>query len=119
MQIHISPRDIKLTPALNAYVANKVSHLEHYSDSIIGAHIAIHHDTTRAGKHAFVIKVHLAMPGPDLHGEDRGHDLYQAVDLVVERLAEQLRHRKNKITKGARQAARKAKGKPVAEELVE
>ncbi len=109
MQIHISPRDIKLTAAIHAYVANEVSHLEHYSDEIIGAHIAIHHDTTRAGKHAFVIKVHLALPGPDLHGEDRGHDLYQAIDLVVERLAEQLRHRKNKLTKGRREASRKEK----------
>lgn len=108
MQIHISPRDIKLTAAIHAYVASKVSHLEHFTDDIIGAHVAIHHDDTRA-KHAFVIKVHLALPGPDLHGEDHGHDLYKAIDLVVDRLAEQLRHRKSKLTKGRREASRKAK----------
>lgn len=109
MQIHISPRDVKLTGAIHAYVANKISHLEHYADDIIGAHVAIHRDDTRAGKHAFVIKVHLALPGPDIHGEDRGHDLYAAIDLVVERLAEQLRHRKNKVTRGLRRTARKIK----------
>lgn len=118
MQIHISPRDVKLTAAIHAYVASKVSHLEHFADDIIGAHVAIHHDVTRAGKHAFVIKVHLALPGPDLHGEDRGHDLYQAIDLVVERLAEQLRHRKSKLTKGRREASRKAKVKARTRELI-
>jgi putative sigma-54 modulation protein len=109
MQIHISPRDVKLTPALHAFVAQKIESLEHFGLGLIGAHIALWHDDTRAFKHAFVVKVHLALPGPDIHAEDHGHELYQAIDVVTNRLAEQLRHRKNKLVKGTREKSRKAK----------
>src|ERR1700744_1300768 len=108
MQIHISPRHIKLTAAIHSYVAEKVGHLEHFDADIIGAHVAIWQDETRT-KHAFVIKVHLALPGPDIHAEDHGHDLYQAIDVVSARLAEQLRHRKSRLVKGSREKSRKAK----------
>src|ERR1700677_2793599 len=109
MQIHISPRDIKLTGAIHSYVAQKIEGLEHFGLGIIGAHVALWHDDQRAFKHAFVVKVHLALPGPDIHAEDHGHELYQAIDVCAERLAEQLRHRKSKLVKGGREKSRKEK----------
>jgi len=109
MQIHISPRHVKLSAAIHTYVAQKIENLEHFGLELIGAHVALWHDDTRAEKHAFVVKVHLALRGPDLHAEDHGHDLYTAIDLVCERLAEQLRHRKSKLVKGTREKSRKAK----------
>ena len=111
MQIHISPRDIKLTSAIHSYVAQRIESLEHFGLNLIGAHVALWHDDKRAQKHAFVVKVHLAVPGPDIHAEDHGHELYTAIDVVTERLAEQLRHRKSKLIKGTREKSRKAKVK--------
>lgn len=111
MQIHISPRDIKMTSALHAYVAEKIGHLEHYMENIVGAHVAIVHDQTKANKHAFVVKVHLAVPGPDLHAEDHGHDLYAAIDLVTTKLASQLRKRKTVLTKKKVSLSRQSKSK--------
>ena len=64
MQIHISPRDIKLSGAIHTYVAQKIESLEHFGMNLIGAHVALWHDDTRAIKHAFVVKVHLALRGP-------------------------------------------------------
>ena len=109
MQIHISPRHVKLSPAIHSYVAQKIDSLEHFGLDLIGAHVAVWHDDTRAIKHAFVVKVHLALPGPDIFAEDHGHDLYQAIDVVTDRLAEQLRHRKSKLVKGSREKSRKEK----------
>src|SRR6201986_450304 len=109
MQIHISPRDVKLTPAIHAYVAQKIEGLEHFGLNLIGAHVALWHDDKRAFKHAFVVKVHLPLPGPDIYAEDHGHDLYQAIDPVHDRLAEQLRHRKSRMVKGSRDRQRKGK----------
>ena len=111
MQIHISPRDVKLTPAIYTFVAQKIESLEHFGLRLIGAHVALWHDDKRAFKHAFVVKIHLALRGPDLHAEDHGHELYQAIDLVTERLAEQLRHRKSKLVRGSREKSRKEKSK--------
>ena len=41
MQIHISPRDVKLTAAIQAYVAQKIEGLEHFGLNLIGAHVAL------------------------------------------------------------------------------
>src|ERR1700722_2001355 len=109
MQIHISPRDVKLTPAIHSFVAQMIESREHFGLNLIGAHVALWHDDKRAFKHAFVVKVHLALRGPDLHAEDHGHELYQAIDVVTERLAEQLRHRKSKLVRGNREKSRKEK----------
>ena len=114
MQIHISPRGVKLTAALHGYVAEKLESLEHLAEGLIGAHIAIYHDQTRANKHAFVVKVHLAVPGPDLHAEDHGHDLYHAIDAVVAKLDTQLRKKHALKTKVKVAAGRKAKAKRIA-----
>jgi putative sigma-54 modulation protein len=111
MQIHISPRDIKLTAAIHAFVADRINSLQTLESDLIGAHVAIWHDEKRAPKHAFVIKVHLALPGPDIHAEDHGHELYPAIDIVTARLAEQLRHRKSKRVRGTREKSRKEKEK--------
>jgi|SRR5579871_4193725 len=111
MQIHISPRHVKLSPAIRTYVSQKIESLEHFGLDLIGAHIALWHDDTKAEKHAFVVKVHLALRGPDLHAEDHGHTLYRAIDVVTDRLAEQLRHRKSKLVRGRREASRKEKTK--------
>jgi putative sigma-54 modulation protein len=96
MQIHLSPRHLTLTAAIHAHVAEKVSHLESISDQILAAHVVLLHDETKTKKH--VVKVHLAIPGPDIHAEDTDDDLYAAIDKVTDKLARQLRKRKTKIS---------------------
>jgi putative sigma-54 modulation protein len=97
MQIHISTQHLKLTGAIHAHVAQKVSHLEHLTDQIIGAHIVLVHDETKSPAKAYGVKAHLAVPGPDIHIEEHHRDLYAAVDIAVEKLSGQLRKRKTKI----------------------
>ena len=95
MQIHLSPRHLTLTAAIHGYVAEKVNHLEQLTDNILAAHVVLMHDETKTKKH--IVKVHLAVPGPDIHAEDAEDDLYSAIDKVVGKLSMQLRKRKTKI----------------------
>ncbi len=95
MQIHLSPRHLTLTAAIYSYVADKISHLELLADNIVAAHVVLLHDETKTKKH--IVKVHLAVPGPDLHAQDAEDDLYAAIDKVVGKLSQQLRKRKTKI----------------------
>lgn len=107
MQIHLSPRNITLTSAIHGFVAEKMAHLESYGEEIIAAHIAFLHDANKAKP--YMVKVHLAIPGPDIHGEDAERDLYAAIDKVVDKLSRQLRKRKTRIkerSKHRRQLAR-------------
>jgi putative sigma-54 modulation protein len=107
MHIHLSPRHLTLTGAINSYVVTKLAHLDHQSDRIIAAHAVLMHDES-AKKGNYVVKVHLAMPGPDIHAEDREQDLYAAIDLVVGKLSRQLGKRKTRMVTGKKHKAQKA-----------
>jgi putative sigma-54 modulation protein len=95
MQIHLSPRHLTLTAAIYGYVADKINHLEQLTDRILAAHVVLLHDETKTKKH--IIKVHLAVPGPDIYAEHAENDLYAAIDKVTGKLSQQLRKRKTRI----------------------
>jgi len=97
MQIHLSPRHLVLTAAIHSHVADKVGHLEELTDEILAAHVVLLHDEKRNPKKAYHVKVHLAVPGPDIHAEDAESDLYVAIDKVVDKIAQQLRKRKTRL----------------------
>ena len=99
MQIHISPRNVPLTAVIHGYVAEKIGHLEHLNDRMIGSHVVLWHDTSRHKKQEYVVKVHLCLPGPDIHAESNASDLFSAIDLVTDKLARQLRKHKTRILK--------------------
>jgi putative sigma-54 modulation protein len=108
MQIHISSRHLKLTGAIQAFVTQKVSHLEHLTDDIIGAHVVLMHDENKNPSKAFSVKVHLGVPGPDIHIEEHRSDLYAAVDVAVNKLERSLRKRKTKIVDSKKHKLQKA-----------
>lgn len=98
MQIHLSPRHLTLTGAIHRHAAEKVSHLEELCDHILAAHVVLLHDESRKAADRYTAKVHLALPGPDIHAEESAAELYAAIDLVMDKLARQLRKRKTRLT---------------------
>lgn len=108
MQIHISSRHLKLTGAIQAFVTQKISHLEHLTDDIIGAHVVLIHDENRSPAKAFGVKVHLGVPGPDIHIEEHRSDLYAAIDVAINKLERQLRKRKTRIVEKKKHKIQKA-----------
>ncbi|TFE69097.1 ribosomal subunit interface protein [Methylacidiphilum sp. Yel] len=113
MQITISSPTLKLTDALHNHIESKFEKLTRINDRILSAQLNIHHEPSKAdiSHQAFCIKARLYIPGKDIVAEDRGHDLYQAVDLVVDRLARQLRKRKTDLTDKSRNTTREFKEK--------
>lgn len=107
MHIHLSPRHLALTAAIHSYVAEKLAHLESITTEILAAHVVLMHDEDKAKK--YVVKVHLGMPGPDIHAEDKEADLYAAIDKVVDKLARQLRKRKTRLQNQQKHRTRLAK----------
>jgi len=97
MQIHLSPRHITLTAAIHSHVSAKVGHLEEISGEILAVHVVLCHDERMNPKKAYTVKLHLALPGPDLHAEDSEADLYTAIDKVLDKAAQQLRKRKTRL----------------------
>ncbi|MEM9444039.1 MAG: ribosome-associated translation inhibitor RaiA [Verrucomicrobiota bacterium] len=110
MRIHLSAHGLKLTAKLNAFVADKLSHVEHLTDDIIGAHVVLVHDEgAKAPTKQYGVKVHLGVPGPDIHLEQYDRDLLAATDKIVDKLARQLRKRKTKLKEKGRHKLQKKK----------
>ena len=108
MQLHLSPRHVRLTAAIHRHVAEKIEHLEEHTNEIVAAHVVLLHDATAKPADAFTVKVHLAIPGPDIHAEESAAELYAALDVVVDKLARQLRKRKTRRTDKVRSKVQKA-----------
>lgn len=107
MQIHLSPRHLTLTAAIHSFVAEKIEHLESLADNIVAAHVVLIHDATKKPAQSHCVKVHLAVPGPDIHAEAADEDLYAAIDGVVSKLARQLRKRKTRLVDQKKHKAQK------------
>lgn len=108
MQIHLSPRHLKLTSAIHAHVFAKVGHLEELSEELLAVHVVLFHDERRNPKKSYTVKMHIAMPGPDLHAEDSQPDLYTAIDMVMDKVAQQLRKRKTRLKDKSRRTLQRA-----------
>jgi len=109
MQLHLSPRHVRLTAAIHRHVAEKIEHLEEISDQIVAAHVVLIHDETAKPADAFTIKIHLAIPGPDINAEESAAELYAALDVALDKIARQLRKRKTKLNDKRRSKAQKTR----------
>ncbi len=108
MKIHYSVRHLKLTTAIRDYVDDKIGTMDRLDDLALGAHVVLYHDETKGAK-PFCVKAHIAIPGNDIHAETHDKDLYAAIDLVVDKIAAQMRKHKGKIVAKQAKVAAKIK----------
>ena len=92
MQIYIKGHGLHVTDALRAYAEEKIGHLQHYFDHIIDAHV-----TMRTERASQIIDVTLHLPNYIIKAEERSADLYASIDLVRDRLEQQIRKYKTRL----------------------
>jgi putative sigma-54 modulation protein len=109
MQLHLSPRNLRLTAAIHQHAAVKILHLEDLADDIIAAHVVLVNEDNAKPNKQFTVKAHLALPGPDVYAEHQGDDLYVVLDEVADRLARQLRKRRTALVDKRREKSRRVK----------
>jgi putative sigma-54 modulation protein len=91
MKIYIKGRNLKVTQALRAYAEEKIGHLAHYLDQIIDAHI-----TLRTERELQIVDVVLNLKHYLIKAEERSPDMHASIDLVRDRLEQQIRKYKTK-----------------------
>ena len=119
MKIYIKGHHLKVTQALRAYAEEKIGHLTHYLDQIESAHI-----TLRTERELQIVDVVLTLKHFLIKAEERSPDMYASIDLVRDRLEQQIRKYKTKHWdrhqrpngKGTAGARRKPAGAGAAEE---
>ena len=91
MKIYIKGRNLKVTQALRAYAEEKIGHLVHYLDQIEAAHV-----TLRTERELQIVDVVLNLKHFLIKAEERSPDMYASIDLVRDRLEQQIRKYKTK-----------------------
>src|SRR5579864_2633617 len=91
MKIFIKGRNLRVTQALKSYAEEKIGHLEHYLDHIIDAHV-----TLRTERAVQIVDVVLNLKHFIIKAEERSPDMYASIDLVRDRLEQQIRKYKTR-----------------------
>lgn len=92
MQIFIKGKGLHVTDAMRAHAEEKIGHLQHYFDHIIDAHVTMR--TERANQ---IVDVTLHLPHYIIKAEERSPDMYASIDLVRDRLEQQIRKYKTRL----------------------
>jgi len=91
MQINITARHLKLTPAIADYVQKKLEKAKRFLDQLVWAQVVL--DVSKM-RHVAEIVVHAS--GRTFTAKEESTDLYAAIDLASDRIDEQLRRYKER-----------------------
>ena len=96
MKMNIRGSKVKITPAINDYIENKIGKLDKYLEdpSNVTANVVV----KVKGKDQ-TVEVTIPMKKLILRAEDTHNDLYAAIDLVSEKLERQIRKNKTRMKK--------------------
>jgi len=96
MELQITGKNMELTPAVRRYIERKLDKLNRHLPNIIKSKVEISEEKTKSPQQQFVVRITVAGSGAQLHSEERGKDLFQAIDKVAAIMTRQLEHHKGK-----------------------
>ena len=97
MELQIAGTNTELTPAVRRYIERKLSKLNRHLPNIIESKVEISEEKTRSPQQHYLVRVTVAGSGAVFHGEERGEDLFTAIDKVATIMTRQLEHYKGKL----------------------
>jgi putative sigma-54 modulation protein len=100
MDLQITGKNIDLTPELRKYIERKLSKLDRHLPGQLIAKVEISEEKTRSPLQRFIAQVTLDSGGTLLRAEDRGEELFSAVDRTVEIMDRQIERFKGKRNRG-------------------
>jgi putative sigma-54 modulation protein len=125
MELQIAGTNTEITPVAQRYIERKLNKLNKHLPDIIDIKAEISEEKTRSPQQRYLVRVTVngGIAGSAFHGEERGEDLFKAVDRVVTIMTRQLERHKGKLYDKGR-GSLSARGKyresqpPVAERKV-
>jgi putative sigma-54 modulation protein len=97
MELQITGKNVKLIPSARGYIERKLDKLNRHLPHIIECKVEISEEKTRSPEQRFVAQVTVDSSGTLLRGEERGDDLFTAIDRVVAVMDRQIERYKGKL----------------------
>ncbi len=102
MELEIFGKNLEVSEAIQTYIQKKIGRLARYLSRLSEAKVEIHEEKTKSPQHRFTVQVTLNCKGTLLRGEEKGENIYVAVDAVAEVLTRQIERYKGKLYKKGR-----------------
>ena len=96
MELQITGKGMDLKPEVRSYIERKLGKLSRYLPGIITAHVEIAEEKTKSPEQHFVVQVTIDSNKSLLRGEERGADLFTAIDRVSEVMGRRIERYKGK-----------------------
>jgi len=120
MQLLIKGKNVEVTDPIRTYVQKKLSRLDRYLDNISQAEVEVSMEKTKAATDRYAVEVTMLTNGAILRGEERGADVYTAVDSVLDVMQRRVtRFKEKRYARGRAGAARGALAQGEPGELIE
>lgn len=111
MKISIKGTNLALTEELKQYVEEKIGNLDKYIQGVLEAKVELERERKHHTGSVFRSEAMMIIGGKVLRADANGSDIYEALDLVIPKLKEQISKFKSKRETMARRGARSAKKK--------
>lgn len=96
MEIQVTGKNIELLPKVRDYVTRKLDKVNRLLPKVFAFDVEIAEEKTRSPQQHFIVQVTINNNGTLLRGEERGQDMFTAIDKVAEVMARQVEHYKGK-----------------------
>ena len=98
MELQISGKNTELSPQSRTYIERKLSKLGHYLTSIMETKVEVSEEKTKSAEQHCVVRVTVTIRGSSnlLVSEERGAELFIAVDKVAAVMHGRIEHFKGK-----------------------
>jgi len=101
MKIHITARHTRLRPAMSAYLTKKINRLERHYDHLVWANAIL-----SVEKHRQSAEIVIHSPLHTIRAKAESLNLYESIDLAVDKADRQLKKLKEKWKESGRRQAR-------------
>ena len=98
MEMHVTGKNLELTPAAREYISRKMGKIDKFLPNILSFDVVASVEQTRSPLQRFVIQVTIDSNGTLIRGEERGQDIHSAVDKAAEIMSRQIEHYKGKLS---------------------
>lgn len=97
MNLTISGHHLEVTPAIREYIQGKLERIRRHFDHVIDIAVILTVDNLTEKEKRQKAEINLRMSGKLVHVESLSHDLYAAVDALIDRLDRQVMKYKDKV----------------------
>lgn len=97
MELQITSKNIDLSSAVRRYLEHKLGKLSRHLPNIIDCKVELFEEKTKSPQQHFTVRVIVDCNGTLLRGEERGQDLFTAIDKVAAIMDRQIQHYKGKL----------------------